>query len=48
MAEALFEPVKPVSSGSLDQREFIDFLEALKKMPWSWQNKATAPRGRGE
>jgi len=28
---------------SLDQGEFIDFLEALKKMPWSRQNKATAP-----
>ncbi|HVG90332.1 MAG TPA: hypothetical protein VNB54_02475 [Alphaproteobacteria bacterium] len=25
---------------SLQQGEFIDFLEALKKMPWSWQNKA--------
>lgn len=33
---------------SLQQREFIDFLEALKKMPWSWQNKATAPPWRGE
>lgn len=28
---------------SLYQREFIDFLEALKKMPWSWQNKAAPP-----
>jgi hypothetical protein len=27
---------------SLYQGEFIDFLEALKKMPWSWQNK---PKG---
>jgi len=25
---------------SLQQREFIDFLEVLKKMPWSRQNKA--------
>ena len=25
---------------SLHQGEFIDFLEALKKMPSSWQNKA--------
>ena len=25
---------------SLYQGEFIDFLEALKKMPWSWQNRA--------
>lgn len=34
---------------SLDQGEFIDFLEALKKMPWSWQNKAWKPRSeRGE
>ena len=33
---------------SLHQREFIDFLEALKKMPWSWQNKATAPPRRRE
>ena len=33
---------------SLHQGEFIDFLEALKKMPWSWQNKATAPPWRGE
>lgn len=28
---------------SLYQGEFIDFLEALKKMPWSWKNKATTP-----
>lgn len=33
---------------SLHQSEFIDFLEALKKMPWSWQNKATAPPWRGK
>ena len=34
---------------SLDQGEFIDFLEALKKMTWSWQNKAWKPRSeRGE
>ena len=25
---------------SLQHAEFIDFLEALKKMPWSRQNKA--------
>jgi hypothetical protein len=25
---------------SLDNREFIDFLESLKEMPWSWRNKA--------
>jgi hypothetical protein len=25
---------------SLYQGEFIDFLEALRKMPWSWHNKA--------
>jgi len=34
---------------SLTNREFIDFLEALQEMPWSWRNKAqrgdsTAPR----
>jgi len=25
---------------SLDQEEFIDFLEALETMPWSYRNKA--------
>ena len=25
---------------SLTNREFIDFLEALQEMPWSWRNKA--------
>jgi hypothetical protein len=25
---------------SLDNRQFIDFLESLKEMPWSWRNKA--------
>jgi len=25
---------------SLDQEEFIDFLEALETMPWSCRNKA--------
>ncbi len=25
---------------SLTHREFIDFLEALQEMPWSWRNKA--------
>jgi hypothetical protein len=24
---------------SLTNREFIDFLEALQEMPWSWRNK---------
>jgi len=24
---------------SLTNREFIDFLEALQDMPWSWRNK---------
>ena len=24
---------------SLNNREFIDFLESLKEMPWSWRNK---------
>jgi hypothetical protein len=24
---------------SLTNREFIDFLEALPEMPWSWRNK---------
>jgi hypothetical protein len=24
---------------SLTNREFIDFLEALREMPWSWRNK---------
>ena len=33
---------------SLHQREFIDFLEALKNMPWSWPNKTLAPPRRGE
>jgi len=33
---------------SLHQDEFIDFLQALKKMPWSRQNKATAPPWPGE
>lgn len=33
---------------SLYQGEFIDFLEALKKMPWSWQNKAPEPPWSGE
>jgi len=27
-------------SRSLNDREFIDFLEALQEMPWSWRNKA--------
>jgi hypothetical protein len=27
---------------SLTNREFIDFLEALQDMPWSWRNKAQA------
>lgn len=27
-------------SRSLTNREFIDFLEALQEMPWSWRNKA--------
>jgi hypothetical protein len=27
---------------SLNNREFIDFLESLKEMPWSWRNKAQA------
>jgi hypothetical protein len=25
---------------SLTHREFIDFLEALQEMPWSWRNRA--------
>lgn len=25
---------------SFTNREFIDFLEALQEMPWSWRNKA--------
>jgi hypothetical protein len=25
---------------SLSNREFIDFLESLQEMPWSWRNKA--------
>ena len=25
---------------SLNNREFIDFLESLKEMPWSWRNQA--------
>ena len=34
---------------SLTNREFIDFLEALQDMPWSWRNRAqggelTVPR----
>jgi len=33
---------------SLYQGEFIDYLEALKKMPWSWQNKPVAPPWRAE
>jgi hypothetical protein len=24
---------------SLTNREFIDFLEALQEMPWSWRNR---------
>jgi len=27
---------------SLNNREFIDFLESLREMPWSWRNKAQA------
>ncbi|HEY2912696.1 MAG TPA: hypothetical protein VGK21_05010 [Candidatus Angelobacter sp.] len=25
---------------SLSNREFIDFLESLQEMPWSWRSKA--------
>ena len=25
---------------SLSNREFIDFLESLEQMPWSWRSKA--------
>jgi hypothetical protein len=25
---------------SLDPKEWIDFLESLPQMPWSWRNKA--------
>jgi hypothetical protein len=26
---------------SLDNRELIDFLEALEEMPWNWRNRST-------
>ena len=35
--------IRAVDSGSyrsLHQGEFIDFLEALQTMPWSYRNKA--------
>jgi hypothetical protein len=38
--------VRAVDAGvfrSLDNREFVDFLEAVEKMPWSFRNRA---RGR--
>jgi hypothetical protein len=27
---------------SLSNREFIDYLESLEQMPWSWRSKAQA------
>jgi hypothetical protein len=35
--------VRAVDTGvfrSLDNREFVDFLESLEEMPWSFRNKA--------
>jgi histone acetyltransferase (RNA polymerase elongator complex component) len=27
---------------SLNEKEFIDFLEAIEQMPWHWRNRSSA------
>ena len=40
MAGVLFGAYDAGVFRSLTSREFIDFLEALQEMPWSWRNRA--------